>query len=288
MKKAALVTFKESPGLTPDDSLLPKPFAEAGIEAAAAPWDDENINWAEFDVILIRSPWNYFKLPDKFSGWLTGLEKINAPVINPIPILRKNMHKTYMRELNEKGVKIPHTAFFEKGVEPNFGKLSHIRTKELIIKPIISGGAWNTSRLSWSEEEIIEDTVYALINTHGVMVQEFIPEVVEKGEWSHIYFNGEYSHSLLKRAKPGDYRVQDDHGGTVHEEKPPAGMLEQVDEIVRKIDDDPVYARIDGVDVKGEFTLMELELLEPELFFRTGKDSIQKFIGAIKNRMNWE
>ncbi|MBX9869797.1 MAG: hypothetical protein K2X63_08375, partial [Burkholderiaceae bacterium] len=111
------------------------------------------------------------------------------------------------------------------------------------------------------------------------------PEIVSDGEWSLIFFDGQYSHALIKRPKLGDFRVQSDHGGTVQKMVAPERMREQALQILCTLETMPCYARVDGVVRDGQFILMELELLEPELFLELDPRAAPSFAQAILHSM---
>ena len=113
-------------------------------------------------------------------------------------------------------------------------------------------------------------------------MQKFVAEIQTKGEWSFIFFDKKFSHAVLKRAKAGDFRVQDNFGGSVETSVEPApGLVKAAQQIVENIKDDLLYARVDGAEIAGEFCLMELELIEPVLFLENNPSAANKFAAAI-------
>jgi len=119
------------------------------------------------------------------------------------------------------------------------------------------------------------------------LVQPFMPSVVEEGEYSLFYFNGEYSHTILKTPKPADFRVQEEHGGIIKPMEPSAALRSAGRSVFDLIRPAPLYARVDLVrDGRGEFLVMELELIEPALYFRMDADSPRRFAAALNQIMD--
>jgi glutathione synthase/RimK-type ligase-like ATP-grasp enzyme len=140
--------------------------------------------------------------------------------------------------------------------------------QQVVIKPAISGGAWNTLRGN-AGDPALADAVAQLPREHAYLVQPFVPEVVSDGEWSLLYFAGEFSHAVIKRPAKGDYRVQGEHGGSAEPAQPDAATLAAADRALAAVaalgHGDHAYVRVDGVVSGGRFLVMELELIEPFL-----------------------
>lgn len=279
--RVALITGPEHPGLRPDDVGLVEAFAALGATAAPLPWGSA-VPSGRFDVAVIRTPWDYFLRPDEFMTWLDGLA---VPVLNPKEVVRWNLNKGYLQQLSELGVaEIPRTARVEAGEGDTAHMLDLVGSRRAVIKPVISGGAHGT-RIVSAEEPLCWDPS----ETGTYIIQEFMDSVTELGEWSLIYFGGEFSHSVLKVPSPGDFRVQDDFGGAVRFERPPEPLFETAASVLagaqRTLDlPHPLpYARVDLVEAPQTRLglLMELELIEPELFFRAAPASQARFAQTI-------
>jgi hypothetical protein len=251
----ALVTCARLPQLTEDDRLLAAALQEGGAEARAVVWADPTVDWTSFDAIVVRSTWDYHLRIDEFLAWLDQLEACDARVWNPVPLLRWNADKSYLRELDVP--RVP-TAFVHRGGDVRAAMREH-GWHCAVVKPNVSATAFETF--------IIDAEQPCQLATRDVLVQPFIDEVVRDGEWSLLFFGGVYSHAVLKRARAGDFRVQNDFGGTAEVRDPGAAIVESA---ARALAAAPptLYARVDGVVIAGVFTLMELELIEPVLFLR--------------------
>ncbi|HVR38586.1 MAG TPA: hypothetical protein VMU84_05785 [Thermoanaerobaculia bacterium] len=278
MLNVALVTWSGLPSLTEDDRLVRAALEHRGARVTATVWDDPSVDWSRFDRVVLRSTWDYHRNAERFLGWIDALP---VPLQNPAPLVRWNSHKKYLSELGARGVNVVPTLFRSAAAEPPLfdpGYESGGSATALlnVIKPAISATAYRTKRVHRDDLERELATFDC-----DVLVQPFIPEVVERGEWSLIFFDGEYSHTVLKRAKEGDFRVQNDFGGTVTVLAPPRTLIEQARAILEAIDETPVYARVDGVEIDGNLMLMELELIEPVLFLGTHEPAADRFAEAI-------
>ncbi len=283
-QRVALITDSEHPGLRPDDVGLDAAFAAEGAMATPVPWGSE-ISPDAFDVAVVRTPWDYFLHPKAFMEWVDGVQ---VPILNPKEVLRWNLDKSYLQQLAELGVaEIPRTALIQAGEGDTAAMLTLVGGDRAVVKPVVSGGAHGTRVVS-ADQPLVWDPS----ESGAYIVQEFVDSVTERGEWSLIYFGGEFSHSVLKTPKAGDFRVQDDFGGAVSFEQPPAklfdvavGVLAGAQKALGLAAPLP-YARVDLVEAPGTGVglLMELELIEPELFFRADPGAQGRFARAVLNR----
>jgi len=268
-----------------DDKLLHF-LKDKGLNIEKLIWNDEQINWKNYSHAILKSPWDYFDLIEDFYEWLNLLEAKKVKLLNPIDVVRWNSNKLYLQEIEAAGLKIIPSAFIKKQenitLETFFEKFN---TDKLIVKPCISGGAKNTFKVTNENVEEINQKLNQLIQDEDFIIQPFLPEILESGEWSFIFFNGVYSHSLIKQAKPGDFRVQPAHGGTVHPQQPDEELIATAAEYVSLFAKNCLYARVDGTFVKGEFLLMELELIEPFLFLNTEPQIYDRYYQALKELM---
>jgi glutathione synthase/RimK-type ligase-like ATP-grasp enzyme len=262
----ALVTCARLPQLTEDDRLLAAALRDGGAEARAVVWDDPAVDWTSFDAIVIRSTWDYHLRIDEFLAWLDRLEACGAKVWNPVPLLRWNADKSYLRGLDVP--RVP-TAFVRRGGDVIAAMREH-GWHRAVVKPTVSATAFETFIMedgqSCPSNPDAGQSCPSQFATRDVLVQPFIDEVIRDGEWSLLFFGGVYSHSVLKRAKAGDFRVQNDFGGTAEVCEPDAAIVESAARALAAAAMPTLYARVDGVVIAGVFTLMELELIEPVLF----------------------
>jgi glutathione synthase/RimK-type ligase-like ATP-grasp enzyme len=281
--RLALATCAHLPGIHTDDVHLAGALARLGIEPVACIWSDPSVDWSSFDAVLIRTTWDYFQRYDEFLQWL---DRLPVPTINERPLLRWNSDKRYLLELAERGVDIVPARVATKDELPAL--LQGMSGHDLVVKPTVSGGAWNTVR-GIAGEPAFDHAVAALPATHDYLVQAFVPEVARDGEWSLLYFDGVYSHAVLKRAASGDFRVQSQFGGSIEAPTPDAAMLasarKSLDAVAALGFAEHAYARVDGVVVDGRFRLMELEMIEPALFLAQHPQAAETFARNLRRRL---
>ncbi len=282
MKKIAFVTYQKAPHLTPDDALAVAPLRELDIEVTSAIWNDPVVNWQQFDAVIVRSCWDYHHQPRQFHQWLDHLKAQQIALWNPAEIMRWNMNKKYLQDLAAKGVTIPPTIWIEAESGADlFSLLNENRFERAVIKPMISATAYRTYRTSPATARDDQSRLDEILRHTGAMIQKFVNEITTTGEWSLIFFAGTFSHAVLKRPRDGDFRVQSDFGGTSHLHAPPAELTTQAEEILRLIEEPLLYARVDGVNSNGRFVLIELELIEPQLFLKIDTAAPRRFAEAI-------
>ncbi|MBK8556020.1 MAG: hypothetical protein IPL65_09775 [Lewinellaceae bacterium] len=287
ISRIAMITSRENPELWEDDQMV-LPFLPSTIEIHAVPWDDTEVDWSDFDALILRGCWDYHRRLPEFLAWLAHCEQQGIAVFNPIPLVRWNLDKHYLAELEQKGVAIPPTQWLEPGQTCDLSALlKNQGWEKAVVKPAVSLGAWNTWVIQ--PESAAADTLRAnalLQEGISLLVQPFLPEVQDEGEWSLLFFQGKFSHALLKRPAGGDFRVQHIHGGTLHQAEAPEWMISQAQGMVDALPLLPLYARVDGIRRNDQFLLMELELIEPVLYLSQGRGAAQAWANAIKDRMS--
>jgi glutathione synthase/RimK-type ligase-like ATP-grasp enzyme len=239
--------------------------------------------------VVVRSCWDYFHRAGEFHAWLDRVEADGARVHNEPRILRWNADKAYLRDLDARGVPVIPTRWLDGGTRTSLAELRRdTGWAELVVKPTVSGGAHRTWR-STSETEMMDHRRLAkMIDAGAVMVQPLVPEIERDGEWSLVFLAGAYSHAVLKRPCPGDFRVQREHGGTLEPAEPAASVIAAAARAIAAIPfgtDAPLYTRVDGCMVDGGLLLMELEVLEPELFLRCAPGAASRLAEALLARM---
>jgi hypothetical protein len=287
-KKIAFVTSSVKPEITANDLHAVDHLKAAGAEVSALPWDVDSAEWNSFDLVVIRSCWNYHLHPEKFIQWINLMEKKNVKMFNPIKIARWNFHKGYLQELESKGVLLPETVWLQKGQQENLSSILRRKYWEkAVVKPAISATAFNTFLVSKDESEQHQVKFESLLSQADMLVQKFMPEVQELGEWSLIFFDKKFSHAVIKRPAAKDFRVQNDFGGIAIQAKPPAFVLTQAEKTLALIKEPLLYARVDGVISDNQFLLMELELIEPMLFLEGDNGSARTFAQAMMDFINY-
>ena len=286
-QRVALVTSDAFADLYVDDLALKSALESLGIEAIPAVWSNPAIDWASFDALVVRSPWDYFERTTEFRPWLDARIASKVLMCNSADILDWNYDKRYLRDVEAAGVTMVPTICIERGEKPDIAALARTRGwDEIVVKPTISGGAYRTHRFHVAEIARFAPEIAEILRDRGVLVQPFLPEILSGGELSLLFFDGVFSHAVCKRPKAGDYRVQFQFGGT--EESVPASeaLVAQARICVGVAPSLPVYARVDGVVKDGQFLLMELEVFEPLMFLSCEPQAAGRFARAIQRRLN--
>ncbi|MFD2286520.1 hypothetical protein GJU39_01155 [Pedobacter petrophilus] len=284
----ALVTYHDqgaydSQTVESEDQRLLIFLQEKGLNIEMVIWNDPKVNWENYQLAILKSPWDYFDLITDFYLWLNHLEEKKIKLLNPIDVVRWNTDKQYLQEIEAAGLAITPCSFIyknEKVILENFFDFYH--TDQLIVKPCISGGAKNTFKVTKDNIDEVISKLTLLIQDEDFIIQPFLSEIVEHGEWSFIFFNGIYSHCLVKKVKDGDFRVQPSHGGSVHPQNPDQSLIDTASAYVNLFAKDCLYARVDGTFVNEKFLLMELELIEPFLFLNTDPLNYERYYQALK------
>jgi glutathione synthase/RimK-type ligase-like ATP-grasp enzyme len=252
-----------------EDGLLQNALEKKGLKVCKQDWADSRFDWTTTKYAVFRTTWDYFTRRDEFFIWLENT-KNKTTFINSAKIIYWNIDKHYLQDLTKNGINIAPTLFAEKGDKITLQELfEKTKWKEAVIKPAISGAARHTYRITPSNYADFENTFQQLIKKECMLFQEFLENIILSGEISLIMIGGKYTHAVKKIAKKGDFRVQDDHGGKVEKYSPNKEELTFAENCLKASPYTPVYARVDIVyDNNNQPSLSELELIEPELWFR--------------------
>ena len=249
-----------------EDFQLLKFLETKGLIVKRAVWNDLQIDWKQFDVVILKSPWDYHDNFDSFILWLSDLDTAGIKVLNPFKTVLWNSDKHYLKQIADDGLPVIKSVFLEKGSVPDLTELlDKSRCKQMIIKPCVSASAKNTMLLTFDNVSSVQNAINGLLANESFLVQPFMEEILQ-GELSFMFFNGNFSHSTLKVPKTGDFRVQSEYGGTVQKINTAIAHLRAAGKYVEKYGQGTLYARVDGIISNGTFVLMELELIEPYLF----------------------
>jgi glutathione synthase/RimK-type ligase-like ATP-grasp enzyme len=265
-KTIGFATCAQYPDLTHDDRVLAVALEKRGALVMPVLWMEAEPESLHCDLLLVRSVWDYHLEPQRFMRWIDGVAA-KIPVINPPEMIRWNMDKKYLGEVEAAGFTVPRTIFLAQGADVDLGSVMRLGgLKEAVVKPAISASAYETRRI---EEPTPSDSEWlnGLMKNRSMMVQEFIPEIQSDGEWSLIFAGMEFTHAVRKAPKAGDFRVQEEHGGLHQLGAPPANALRMAKKILQRFAPEAVYCRVDIVMRKDRAILMELELIEPLLHF---------------------
>lgn len=279
--KIALLTCEKLPNLNPEDQNIIPELAKHNIEAKAVIWDNKTITWTDFDYLIFRNTWDYFEKETEFKIWLDHIEKLGIKTLNPIAIIQQNIHKFYLRDLENQGIIILPTVFIDKTNAINLAELIPSHWKKAVIKPAFSAGSYLTEVFDMSEIQTINEKYKSIAAEKELLLQEFMPEIQTIGETSFIFFNKKFSHAVNKKPVDGDFRVQSLFGGKYTLVQPNPELIEKAQKIVNTFPDDLLYARVDGIIINNELHLMEIECIEPDLYFNLSEKSLDRFVATI-------
>jgi glutathione synthase/RimK-type ligase-like ATP-grasp enzyme len=285
--RIALATYAHAPSLAPDDQLLVPALAAAGIDGEPAVWSDDDVIWETFDGVVIRSCWDYHLQHARFREWLERLDAGRLPVWNSVSLVDWNAHKSYLIDLSSHGVPIVPTRVLDNPtVEEIEALVGEEGWQRFVLKPAISASGYETHALDDRFEPATREIIRQVAAIGDVLVQPFVDEVPRDGEYSLIFIDGEYSHAAIKRAAGAEFRVQTEHGGSVAAIEADPWLIEAGSRVLNALPEVPLYARVDGIMRGDDFLLMELELIEPNLFVELEAGSAERFAAALRRRLD--
>jgi glutathione synthase/RimK-type ligase-like ATP-grasp enzyme len=286
-KRLALITYSGLPDGAESGRLMLPYLATAGVETEIVDWRSTGTDFSKFDLIVLRSCWDYHLRAAEFLSWLQRIAQ-TTPVLNTIDTVLWNHSKFYLQEVAAQGIEIAPTVFVSgsDSIEPDVWREIKSWPKS-VVKPAVSASAHKT----WLFDSVAlpeKNDLKRRMQGEGFLVQQFIPEIETQGEISFVYIDGQFSHAALKRPAAGDFRVQQEHGGSAELFIPPHDLLKQADEIAASVPQvrQSLYCRIDAVARNGKLVLMELELIEPELFLGLAEGAAERFAEAIIRRLS--
>jgi glutathione synthase/RimK-type ligase-like ATP-grasp enzyme len=278
--RVALLSIEDLSGFVVDDDLVVEPLRRLGHEAEFVPWRAA-VDWRQYAGVVIRTTWDY---QNSLPAFLRVLQQIETQtrLANPLEIVKWNADKKiYLRDLEAHGARIVPTIWSNDKIENSRIQqwFDQLRTDEIVIKPTVGASAQDAVRLKHGEKTYALRRVF---DNRSFMVQPFMPAIASEGEFSLFYFNGKYSHAILKTPKAGDFRVQEEHGGIIQATKPPGDLSVTGENILKRVSPEPLYARIDFVrTADDDFAVVELELIEPSMYLRNAAHAPEMFAKAI-------
>jgi len=283
MKNIAVLTSLQMPDLLPyDHEILGNLNAEPRVKAKPIVWETQSEQLSDFDIALFRTTWGYHEKIEKFKKFLDFLDEIKLPALNPTSIIRDNLHKFYLKDLASKGVNILPTEFIKRDSQIELKSLVEINSwNKFVIKPAVSAGSYKT--FLFDSEEIKEaEMIYSELKMNrDVLVQKYFDSVKTLGEFSTIYFANGYKYSVNKIPEKGDFRVQYQYGGQYRMIELPKSAAEQSDFVASIFINNCLYTRIDGLMHEDKFYIMEVELIEPDLYLNIHPEGIGQFVESV-------
>jgi len=265
-----------------EQELLKSAFEAQGLKVDITYWDNPTYEWQETKSVLFRTIWDYFERFNEFWEWLEQV-KTKTRLINSYELIKWNIDKHYLKDMSSWGIETVPTYFADKGCNMKLHEIAkRNQWKDLVIKPAISASAFKTYKILANEIQANEKLFNSLVQERNMLVQPYFETITQLGEVSLMVFDGKFTHAILKKAQPGDFRVQDDFGGTVHNYIPTKAEINFAEKVFETCKTKPVYGRVDIVwDNDKNFYLSELEIIEPELWIRNYPKCAERIAEAV-------
>lgn len=282
MKNIVFATCREQPEFQPSDAVLAAALEARGCAVRPAPWNADQSAFAAAGAVVIRSTWDYHKAPEAFSSWLATLAP-QRPVFNATALMQWNMSKRYLLELAEQGAPMAAIAAADANATSIAEAMDGLGLAQAVVKPEY-GATGSGLSLVRREDEAGLSAAAQRLGGRG-FVQALIPEISTLGETSLVFIAGDYSHAVTKRPKTGEILCQAEHGGSTAPAQPPEWAIAEARRLLAMVPGEPLYARVDAVILGDAFQLMEVELIEPELFFTYAPEGAARLADALLERL---
>ena len=284
MRRAAFLTMDSLDEFVAYDHLAIPPLAARGWAVDEVPWRS-NADWSRYEAVVIRTPWDYQDAPEAFLAVLEAIESSGARLANGLDVVRWNLDKRYLREIEASGAPIVPTVWGDDLTPEALAGLFDRLGREVVVKPVVGANADDTFRLT--PDTASASGVVDTFRQRPFMAQPFVRAVVEEGEYSLFTFGGDYSHAILKTPASGDFRVQEEHGGRIRAVDPEPALRAAAEAALAAAPGPLLYARPDLVRMPdGTWAVMELELIEPSLYFPYDDASPERFADAFVRWMD--
>jgi glutathione synthase/RimK-type ligase-like ATP-grasp enzyme len=285
--RICFVTCARWPEISSSDALVQAALERRHAEVEPRAWNVAGASLDGFDVIVFRSNWDYHFERERFEIWLNDLEALGTPVWNPPSLVRWNLDKRYLIDLERAGLVVVPTRVLAAGREGELPDLvREVGGGRAVLKPAVSASAYNTHLVTLADAPGMVAALEGTGDRRDWLVQAFVEEIQSAGEWSLVFIDGAFTHAALKRPAADDFRVQARFGGTTVSAGPPATTLARAYRVLEALPTAPLYARIDGVATADGFLLMEVEVHEPGLFFPMAPEAAELLATAILRRVS--
>lgn len=277
-----IASCMELPEPDPDAAPLAEALSAVGIRSQVLAWDDPSVDWSRVRTTLLRSTWNYPQHPDSFMQWVDATARDGA-MWNPADVVRWNVHKGYLIELAEAGLPVAPTVLVKRGSSRSLRSImSEQGWTRAVVKPAISAASYRTLLVDDAGSASGEQHLRLLADGGDVLVQDYLASVEAYGERALVWIDGEVTHSVRKTPR---WEGQDEHVSQAMAVS--VAEAELADAVVSAVSSPLLYARIDvAPDASGKPTLMELELIEPSLFFPQHPPALQRYVEGIRRRLS--
>jgi glutathione synthase/RimK-type ligase-like ATP-grasp enzyme len=280
----ALATSAALPGLAPDDRLLLRALRARGLAAEPVVWEDRHYDWAAAAVCVIRSAWDYAYRRQEFLAWVERVAAV-IPLWNPAPVVVWNTHKRYLVDLAARGVPTVPTRVLPAGMHTTVRAVrQETGWGDLIIKAAVAQTGRYLLRVPGDREAEGQRHLDRLLPAEDMLAQPFLPGVTREGETSLVYVDGTFSHATRKRPAAGDFRVHDDFDGSLDPVTPSRPQRDVAEAALAAVESPVLYARVDLVPGPDGPVVMELELVEPDLYLATAHGAAERLAAAVALR----
>lgn len=280
----ALVSCVELPEPDADMAPLEAAVRAAGLSCQVVGWDDPSVDWSRFRLALLRATWNYPQALPAFLDWLARVDAVTR-LWNPLALVRWNAHKGYLLELAARGIPVVPTELVRAGSAVTLAEIIDRRGwDEVVVKPAVSAGSFRTIRAGRTRLAAGEAHLGSLAAERDVLVQQYLPAVEGYGERALIWVDGALTHAVRKSPRFAGDREQVSEAVAIAPAE--AALAERV---LAGIDAPKLYGRVDvapGPD--GQPLVMELELVEPSLFFRQSPEALARLVRALGREVDYE
>ena len=280
MSRVAVATCR-GVDVDPDSPFLLDALNDVGLKAELTVWDDPSVDWASYDLVVIRSTWDYWSRRAEFLAWAKSIKHL----FNPYPVIEYSTDKHYLADLEKHGLKIIPSHFCDVGKKPRF--FDH----DFVVKPCVAAGSRDAERYRADQHDEARHHVDVL-HAKGLdaIVQPYVDSVDTEGERAIIFIDGKFSHAMRKGAMLNitaldrNNLYREEQMGRAETELDAVAYAEHVLEV--KSFSHLLYARVDLVRLANEWAIMELELVEPSLYLIYDDDAASKLATAIAKRLH--
>ena len=274
-------------GFTDDDQLLVNELAPRGHQVSGLPWDKADVDWNVYDLVLIRSTWDFLFRKDEFRQWLARMESEKVRLFNPVSVVCGNINKRYLLRLNQEGVTTIPTVVVEKGCAVSLTEVSASQGwSEIVIKPASFGGAYKAERGTKNLFSKLTQSAVEILQTDDLIIQKFQPEIMAAGEWSFVFFDQAFSHAVRKVPRAGEWREQAQYGGAAVKDVPSAELVNQASKARDVLGGGTLFCRVDGIESEGNLYVNEVEMIDARLFFAAYPAAAHRCSNAIEAKIS--
>jgi glutathione synthase/RimK-type ligase-like ATP-grasp enzyme len=279
MIEVALASCAVLPEADPDEAPLLSALRERGVKAAVLAWDDPSARFDQARLTIIRSTWNYHRTPARFARWVRDVAE-RSSLFNPAEVVLWNMHKRYLLKLSARGVPVLPTQLVPQDAKQSLAAITRDRGwQDVVIKPAVSAGSRSTRRFAAHELALGEAHLAAITAREDALVQPYIRQVEQRGERSLVWIDGQITHALRKAP-----RLEGDVERITLAEDVTDAELALAHRAIDALSKPVFYARVDVVTGDDGPLLMELELIEPSLYFDASRASLERFVEGVLER----